>query len=83
MDLHIGVTNLEGNVVEFDKGGLQQHRTRLWRQCLVVDGAAGPWREHWDSTLQAMTDQECWSPHTYVLTATYSLFLLPNAAGFW
>lgn len=70
MDLHIGVTNSEGDVVEFDKGGLQRHRTRLWHQCLVVDGAAGPWREHWDSTLKVMTDQECWSPQMYVLMAT-------------
>jgi hypothetical protein len=72
MDLHIGVTNSEGNVVEYDKGGLQQHRARLWCQCLVVDGAAGPWREHWDSTLKVMTNQECWSPQMYVIIATYS-----------
>jgi hypothetical protein len=69
MDLHIGVTNSEGNVVEFDKGGLQQHRTGMWYQCLVVDRVAGPWREHWDTTLKAVTDQECWSSQRYVLNA--------------
>jgi hypothetical protein len=68
MDLHIAVTDSEGSVVEFDKGGLQQHRTGMWCQCLVVDGAARPWREHWDTTLKAMTAQECWSPERYVLS---------------
>lgn len=66
MDLHIGVTNSEGSVVEFDKGGLQQHRTGMWYQCLVVHGAAGPWREHWDTTLKAVIDQKCWLPQRYV-----------------
>lgn len=65
MDLHIGVTDSEGSVVEFDKGGLQQHRTGMWCQCLVVHGAAGPWREHWDATLKAMIDQKCWLPQRY------------------
>ena len=67
MDLHIGVTNSEGTVVEFDKGGLQQHKTGMWGQCLVVEGAAGPWREHWDTTLTSVAHQECWSPHRYVM----------------
>jgi hypothetical protein len=69
MDLHIGVTNSEGSVVEFDKEGLQQHRSEMWCQCLVVHGAAGPWREHWDATLKAMIDQKSWSPQRYVPSA--------------
>ncbi|KAJ9586495.1 hypothetical protein L9F63_019853 [Diploptera punctata] len=37
----------------------------MWGQCLVVEGAAGPWREHWDSVLKSVADQECWSSHRY------------------
>ncbi|XP_069677105.1 MKRN2 opposite strand protein isoform X2 [Periplaneta americana] len=65
MDLHIGVTNSLGDVVEFDKGGLQQHRAGLWGQCLVVDKASGPWREHWDTILKSVSDQDCWSSQRY------------------
>ncbi|XP_067007908.1 MKRN2 opposite strand protein [Anabrus simplex] len=65
MDLHIGVTTSAGVVVEFDKDGLQKDRTCQWRQCLVVDGAAGPWSDHWDSTLEDVAQQKCWSSLSY------------------
>jgi hypothetical protein len=45
---------------------LHQHRTGMWCQCLIVHGAAGPWREHWDTTLKAVIDQKCWLPQRYV-----------------
>lgn len=60
-DLHIGVTDSKGMVVEFDRGGLQQADAHLWKQCLVLDGAAGPWSDHWDSTLAHVAHQECWT----------------------
>ena len=59
------MTDSEGTVVEFDKGGLQHNKTGMWGQCLVVEGAAGPWREHWDITLKAVADQDCWSSQRY------------------
>ncbi|PSN38459.1 hypothetical protein C0J52_15613 [Blattella germanica] len=40
-------------------------QTGMWGQCLVVEGAAGPWSDHWDTTLKAIADQDCWSPLRY------------------
>lgn len=64
-DLHIGVTDSKGNVVEFDRAGLQRADTHQWKQCLVLDGAAGPWSDHWDSTLSHVAHQDCWTAARY------------------
>lgn len=64
-DLHIAVTSSSGSVVEFDKGGLQFHQTELWKQCLVICGASGPWLDHWDTVLKQITEQDCWSARRY------------------
>ncbi|XP_039279379.1 MKRN2 opposite strand protein isoform X2 [Nilaparvata lugens] len=66
MDLHIGVTNSKGHVVEFDKGGLHRDRTALWNQCLIVSQmTAEPWIEHWDTTLETLSKEDCWTPQRY------------------
>lgn len=65
-DLHIAVTSSSGSVVEFDKGGLQFHQTELWKQCLVICGASGPWLDHWDTVLKQITEQDCWSARRYL-----------------
>ncbi|XP_063232920.1 MKRN2 opposite strand protein [Bacillus rossius redtenbacheri] len=64
-DLHIGVTTSQGEVVEFDRRGVRRNQAALWQQCLVVDGAAKPWSEHWDATLQQVSGQPCWTPFSY------------------
>ncbi|CAG9863097.1 unnamed protein product [Phyllotreta striolata] len=64
-DLHIGVTTSDGRVVEFDRQGLRNHRSAHWNQCLLLEQAPGPWWEHWDEVLGAVSAQTCWSPEIY------------------
>lgn len=61
MDLHIGVTDSSGAVVEFDKHGLQKHKASSWNQCLVLDGIDELWSDHWDEILQQVIQDECWT----------------------
>ncbi|KAF5297769.1 hypothetical protein FQR65_LT09943 [Abscondita terminalis] len=65
MDLHIGVTTSTGTIVEFDRHGLLRHMNDQWNQCLLVDQAAMPWREHWDKTLLQVCKQKCWLSKNY------------------
>lgn len=65
MDLHIGVTTSTGTIVEFDKNGLRRHRNGQWGQCLLLDQATSPWREHWDNTLLQVCKQKCWFARNY------------------
>lgn len=75
-DLHIGVTDSKGIVVEFDRDGLQRADAHLWKQCLVLDGAAGPWSDHWDSTLFQVARQDCWTSERFVLQISKSILHL-------
>ncbi|GLH11807.1 hypothetical protein R5R35_013506 [Gryllus longicercus] len=65
MDLHIGITNSDGDVVEFDKDGLRQQGSDMWEQCLSVPGVSGPWTEHWDATLQDLIKEGHWIASRY------------------
>ncbi|CAG9823467.1 unnamed protein product [Phaedon cochleariae] len=64
-DLHVGVTTSKGTIVEFDKNGLRHHASLQWGQCLLLDRAPGPWRDHWDATLRSVCAEDCWSPEDY------------------
>lgn len=61
MDLHIGVTDSTGAVVEFDKVGLQRHKAKGWHQCLVLDQVSDEWADLWDETLEQVVQQTHWS----------------------
>ena len=36
-NLHIAVTDSQGEVVEYDQTGLRRDRSEAWQQCLVVN----------------------------------------------
>ena len=36
-NLHIAITDSQGEVVEFDESGVRKDRTENWNQCLVVN----------------------------------------------
>ena len=36
-NLHIAITDSQGEVVEFDESGVRKDRTEDWNQCLVVN----------------------------------------------
>lgn len=61
-NLHIGLTNSKGFVVEYDSGGLHRDKTLDWNQCIIVnlnaaidpDVVSDPdWPEYWDACLQS------------------------------
>lgn len=65
-NLHIGITNSKGFVLEYDSKGLHRDRTLNWNQCIVVnlnsaidpDVASDPdWPEYWDSCLEQVAQQ--------------------------
>ena len=60
-NLHIGLTNSKGFVVEYDSQGLHRDRTLDWNQCIVIglNNAIDPdvigdpdWPEYWDACLE-------------------------------
>ena len=74
-NLHIAVTDSQGEVVEFDQSGLRRDRSEYWQQCLVVnlaetdptvaDMVRDPdWGEYWDLCLE-QTLRLDWSKASY------------------
>ena len=74
-NLHIAVTDSQGEVVEFDQSGLRRDRSEHWQQCLVVnlaetdptvaDMVSDPdWGEYWDLCLE-QTLRLDWSKASY------------------
>ncbi|KAL1124135.1 hypothetical protein AAG570_001905 [Ranatra chinensis] len=65
-DLHIGVTNSLGKVMEFDRCGLHRDRTNDWNQSLVVYKAEHQQSlDQWDYILNVIAEQDCWTPTRY------------------
>lgn len=58
-DLHIAVTTSGGDIVEFDRDGLQRHRRddnpRDWWQSLLVGDVPEPWHYYWDEVLEQVS----------------------------
>ncbi|XP_030383779.1 MKRN2 opposite strand protein [Scaptodrosophila lebanonensis] len=69
-DLHIAVTTSAGDIVEFDRDGLQRHRREdnpaEWWQSLLVGDVPEPWHDYWDEVLQQICAQTThWSIARY------------------
>ncbi|XP_068151975.1 MKRN2 opposite strand protein [Drosophila tropicalis] len=69
-DLHIAVTTSAGDIVEFDRYGLQRHRRddnpHEWSQSLLVGDVPEPWYDYWDDVLEQICSQSWqWSIACY------------------
>ncbi|KAK4306477.1 hypothetical protein Pmani_021703 [Petrolisthes manimaculis] len=71
-DLHIGVTNSDGCVYEYDSDGLHSDLTASWNQCLSVplitdsSNHLDPvWKEYWDFTLHSLAQDPSWVMERY------------------
>ncbi|XP_047471320.1 MKRN2 opposite strand protein-like isoform X2 [Penaeus chinensis] len=72
-DLHIGVTDSEGRVFEYDHEGLHSDYTSSWTQSLAVSVISDPatgrldpvWLEYWDFTLHTMAQDPTWAEDRY------------------
>ena len=75
MDLHIGVTDSQGNVYEFERTGIRmtshEASNEEWSQCLVIPITSersivpGSWTQHWDYTLSITASMDIWSHDAY------------------
>lgn len=75
MDLHIGVTDSQGNVYEFESQGVRitssESSSDSWNQCLVIPiasqrtAAQTAWTQHWDYTLSITAYMDIWSSDSY------------------
>lgn len=71
-DLHIGVTDSEGRVFEYEMEGLHSDYTSSWSQCLAIpiisdsSNRLDPvWQEYWDFTLHTLANESVWSEDRY------------------
>ncbi|XP_042211045.1 MKRN2 opposite strand protein-like [Homarus americanus] len=72
-DLHIGVTDSEGCVLEYDSEGLHSDYTSAWTQTLsvpiITDATTNTvdpvWQEYWDFTLHTLARESTWSMERY------------------
>ena len=67
-DLHIGVTDSNCRVYEYDSEGLHSDYTTSWSQCLAVPILSNSstevdpvWIEYWDFTLHEVAQQDRWT----------------------
>ncbi|XP_068239826.1 MKRN2 opposite strand protein [Palaemon carinicauda] len=71
-DLHIGVTDSEGRVFEYEQEGLHSDYTSSWSQCLAIpiisdsSNRLDPvWQEYWDFTLNTLAKDPAWCEDRY------------------
>ncbi|XP_066948813.1 MKRN2 opposite strand protein isoform X2 [Macrobrachium rosenbergii] len=71
-DLHIGVTDSEGRVFEYEQEGLHSDYTSSWSQCLAIpiisdsSNRLDPvWQEYWDFTLNTLAKDPVWCEERY------------------
>ncbi|XP_014234264.1 MKRN2 opposite strand protein [Trichogramma pretiosum] len=64
-DLHIGITNSQGLVVEYDMCGLIVNDIIRWKNCVSIHMIPESWESHWDELLKKMCSDCQWSPNRY------------------
>ncbi|NXF84050.1 MKROS protein, partial [Sclerurus mexicanus] len=66
-DLHVGITNSQGVVYNYDREGV--HRARSgWEQCLCIpllQPHLWELQQRWDHLLEEFSQGEAWLPHRY------------------
>lgn len=54
-DLHIGLTNSSGKVVEFDRNGLMRNSCQAkWNKCLAINFIPDSWKDFWEEVLNGI-----------------------------
>lgn len=64
-DLHIGVTNSHGNVIEYDKCGLVKNNNPKWKDCTAIRLVPESWETFWDNVLTEMENDSKWNSNNY------------------
>lgn len=64
-DLHIGITNMNGLVFEYDKEGLILNDCSRWTNCIAINVIPSSWDSHWNETLKIMLKDSKWKSENY------------------
>lgn len=64
-DLHVGIIDSDGGVVEFDKDGLIANDVDRWTDCVAFHVAPVAWTARWDETLSSMSGDDRWKSVNY------------------
>ncbi|XP_014203443.1 uncharacterized protein LOC106635809 [Copidosoma floridanum] len=64
-DLHIGVTDSDGNVIEFDGCGLVKNDNTTWKKCAAIPIIPTSWETFWDDVLNDMCNDSTWNASSY------------------
>ncbi|KAK9301712.1 hypothetical protein QLX08_006011 [Tetragonisca angustula] len=64
-DLHIGITNTNGFVFEYDREGLILNDCSKWTNCIAINIIPSSWEDHWNETLKVMLTDSKWKSENY------------------
>jgi hypothetical protein len=64
-DLHIGITNSYGDVIEYDKCGLVKNDRIKWKNCASIELIPESWITFWDEILNKMCNGVIWNADNY------------------
>ena len=64
-ELHIGLTDSTGKVIEFDKCGLLHNDNEKWKDVLIISIIGSAWNTSWDETLRKICAEPIWNSKTY------------------
>ena len=64
-DLHIGIVDSNGQILEFDKRGLIKNDYANWTNCVSLKLVPDSWESHWDETLEVTCKNVMWQSNNY------------------
>ncbi|XP_011882978.1 PREDICTED: MKRN2 opposite strand protein [Vollenhovia emeryi] len=64
-DLHIGIVDSGGGILEFDKEGLVANDVTRWTDCIALEVVPAAWTARWDETLALMSRHLKWRSVNY------------------
>ncbi|XP_011268603.1 MKRN2 opposite strand protein isoform X2 [Camponotus floridanus] len=64
-DLHVGIIDSDGGIVEFDKDGLIANDVDRWIGCVAFHVVPVAWTAQWDETLSSMSRDDRWKSVNY------------------
>ncbi|XP_011500483.1 PREDICTED: MKRN2 opposite strand protein [Ceratosolen solmsi marchali] len=64
-DLHIGITNSSGMVIEYDECGLVRDDGDKWKCCASIRLIPESWVTFWDENLNKMCNDVIWNANNY------------------
>lgn len=64
-DLHIGIVDSKGCILEFDKPGIIRDGYLNWQNCLALKMVPESWADHWDETIEKICNEDKWAAKNY------------------